>query len=97
MQLTVVLVFKGILEKYQFLVGLPDKTCIGFESDIFSDLTLTFEKAAKVVLNSKKRKLKYLSSDCPQVKLAELFSLKVVNLNILLSVTLLDSKDHYTI
>ena len=56
MQLTVVLVFKGILEKYQFLVGLPDKTCIGFESDIFSDLTLTFEKAAKVVLNSKKKK-----------------------------------------
>ena len=55
MQLTVVLVFKGILEKYQFLVGLPDKTCIGFESDIFSDLTLTFEKAAKVVLNSKKK------------------------------------------
>ena len=55
MQLTVVLVSKGILEKYQFLVGLPDKTCIGFESDIFSDLTLTFEKAAKVVLNSKKK------------------------------------------
>ena len=33
----VVLVSKGILEKSQFLVGLPDKTCIGFESDIFSD------------------------------------------------------------
>ena len=60
MQLTVVLVFKGILEKYQFLVGLTDKTCIGFESDIFSDLILTFEKAAKVVLNSKKKKIKIL-------------------------------------
>ena len=59
MQLTVVLVSKGILEKYQFLVNLPDKTCIGFKSDIFFDLTLTLEKAGKVVLNGEKRKLKY--------------------------------------
>ena len=35
LQLTVVLVSKRILEKYQFLVVLADKTCIGFKSDNF--------------------------------------------------------------
>ena len=34
LQLIVVLVSKGILEEYQFLVVLPDKTCMGFKSDI---------------------------------------------------------------
>ena len=82
---SVVLVSKGILEKYHFLVVLrDDKTCVGFNY-----LNLTFKKLQKLhVLNSDwKRKFKYFI-----VKLAELFSLKVVNLYISLSVTLFDSK-----
>ena len=35
LQLTIVLVSKGILEEYQFLVERPDKTCVGFKSDIY--------------------------------------------------------------
>ena len=34
-QLTVVLLSKGILEEYKFLVVLPDKTCVVFLSDNF--------------------------------------------------------------
>ena len=45
----------------------------------------------KIILNSEKRKLKYLKSlDSPHVKLADLFCVKVYNLYIL-SVTLFDS------
>ena len=36
-------------------------------------LGLNLQKSAKVVLKSEKSKLKYLSSDSPQVKLAELW------------------------
>jgi len=55
-------------------------------------LDLNLQNTAKVVLNSEKTKLKYYKrSDSPQVKLAELFNPKVVNLYISLSVTLFDS------
>ena len=58
MQLTAVLVSKGILEEYQFLVVLLDKKCVVFKSDIFL-LDVILQKAARDILNSEKRKLKY--------------------------------------
>ena len=72
-----------MLEQYQFLVIPPNKTFVGFKSDNFFILDLNLQKAAKVVLNGKKRKSNIkvqASSDSRQAKLAELFSLKVVNL-----------------
>ena len=54
-------------------------------------LDLILLKATKVILNSGKKKIKILGLDSPQVKLAELFSLKVFNLYISSSLTLFDS------